>query len=163
MKVRAIQEMQPPQNLRELRGLKGGLAFLWRSICIFSGRCHPFSKVMKKRVSFIRDQSCQDAFGEIKHYLMNIPIFAALIAGKPLMLYVRTMHHSLGALLAQYNDQGHEQTIYYLKRTMVGVSPSTIQLKRSALPWCLPSRRCDITWWVKQSNSYQKSTLYPCL
>jgi len=30
------------------------------------------------------------------------------------------MDHSLRALLAQNNDQGHEQAIYYLSRTMVG-------------------------------------------
>src|SRR4051812_14412579 len=30
------------------------------------------------------------------------------------------MEHSLGALLAQKSDEGHEQAIYYLCRTMVG-------------------------------------------
>jgi len=31
------------------------------------------------------------------------------------------MDHSLEALLAQNNDQNHEQAIYYLSRTMIGV------------------------------------------
>ena len=39
---------------------------------------------------------------------------------EPFLIYVRTMDHSLGALLAQNNDQGHEQAIYYLSRTMIG-------------------------------------------
>jgi hypothetical protein len=30
------------------------------------------------------------------------------------------MDHSLGALLAQNNDQGHEYAINYLSRTMIG-------------------------------------------
>src|SRR3954462_598896 len=30
------------------------------------------------------------------------------------------MEHSLGALLAQKSNEGHEQAIYYLSRTMVG-------------------------------------------
>src|SRR4051812_46593395 len=30
------------------------------------------------------------------------------------------MEHSLGALLAQKSNEGHEQAIYYLNRTMVG-------------------------------------------
>jgi len=29
------------------------------------------------------------------------------------------MDHFLGALLAQNNDQGHEQVVYYLSRTMI--------------------------------------------
>ena len=35
-------------------------------------------------------------------------------------MYVRAMDHSLGALLAQNDDQGQEQAIYYLSRTMIG-------------------------------------------
>ena len=30
------------------------------------------------------------------------------------------MDHSLGALLTQNNDQGYEQAIYYLNKTMIG-------------------------------------------
>jgi len=30
------------------------------------------------------------------------------------------MDHSLGALLAKKNDEGHEQAIYYLSRTLIG-------------------------------------------
>src|SRR5436853_7935050 len=30
------------------------------------------------------------------------------------------MEHSLCALLAQHNDEGHEQAIYYLSRTLLG-------------------------------------------
>src|SRR4051812_31973120 len=41
--------------------------------------------------------------------------------GKSFFLYVRSMKHSLGALLAQKSDEGHEQAIYYLSRSMVGV------------------------------------------
>lgn len=37
------------------------------------------------------------------------------MAGILILLYVRVMEHSLGALLAQLNDEGHEQAIYYLR------------------------------------------------
>src|SRR5436853_6794569 len=30
------------------------------------------------------------------------------------------MEHSLGALLAQHNDEGHDQAIYYLSRALLG-------------------------------------------
>jgi len=43
------------------------------------------------------------------------------ILGKPFLLYVRTMDHSLGVLLAQKNDEGDEQPIYYFSRTLIGV------------------------------------------
>jgi len=40
-KVRAVQEMQPPRNLREFRGLQGRLAYIWRFISNLFGRCQP--------------------------------------------------------------------------------------------------------------------------
>ena len=58
-KIRTIQEMQPPRSLKELRGLQGRLAYIRRLIANLSGRCQPFSKLMKKEVSFVWDDDCQ--------------------------------------------------------------------------------------------------------
>jgi len=63
----------------------------------------------------------QKAFEEIKEYLIQPPVLVAPVLGKSFLLYVRAMDHFLGALLAQNNDQNHEQTIYYLSRKMIGV------------------------------------------
>ncbi|XP_020250517.1 uncharacterized protein LOC109827902 [Asparagus officinalis] len=69
---------------------------------------------------FNADRDCQKAFEEIKRYLTQPPVLVAPISEKPFLEYVRAMDHSLRALLAQNNDQGHEQAIYYLSRTMIG-------------------------------------------
>ena len=57
-KIKAIQEMPEPKNLRELRGLQGCLAYIRRFISNLAGRCHPFSHLMKKGASFEWDDSC---------------------------------------------------------------------------------------------------------
>jgi len=44
----------------------------------------------------------------------------ALTSGKSFLLYVKAIDHSLGALLAQKNDEGQKQAIYYLSRTLIG-------------------------------------------
>jgi len=44
----------------------------------------------------------------------------ALIQGKPLILYTAALERSLGAMLAQNNDDGKESSLYYISRTMVG-------------------------------------------
>ena len=74
---------------------------------------------MKKEVSFVWDNTCQEAFEEIKEYLAHLPVLVASVLGKPFLLYVRAMNHFLGALLAQNNDQNHEQAIYNLSRIMI--------------------------------------------
>ena len=49
------------------------------------------------------------------------------------------MDHSLRALLAQNNDQNHEQAIYYLSRTMIGAEHryNTIEKKCLALVFAI--------------------------
>ena len=87
---------------------------------------------MKKGVSFVWDQVCQEAYEDIKRYLIKPPVFVAPTSGKPLLLYVKAMDHSLGALLAQKDDNGHEQVIYYLSRTLIGANLAIILLRRNA-------------------------------
>ena len=45
----------------------------------------------------------------------------APIKGKPLILYIVALELSLGAMLAQNNEEGKENAFYYLSRTLVGV------------------------------------------
>ena len=70
-KVKAIQSMQPLKNLKELRGLQGKLAYIRRFITNLSGRCQPFTRLMKKGVSFVWNKACLKAFEDIKEYLIG--------------------------------------------------------------------------------------------
>lgn len=47
-------------------------------------------------------------------------MLAVPILGKPFILYTRALDHSLGALLAQNNDESKEVALYYLSRMLVG-------------------------------------------
>ena len=49
------------------------------------------------------------------------------------MLYVKAMDHSLGALLAQKDDDGHEQAIYYLTRTLIGAKSRYNPIEKECL------------------------------
>ena len=52
---------------------------------------------------------------------------------KPFLLYVKTMDHSLGALLAQKSDEGHEHAIYYLSRTLIGAESRYNPIEKECL------------------------------
>ena len=56
---------------------------------------------------------------------------------------MREIDYSLGALLAQNNDQGHEQAIYYLSKTMIGVEHryNTIEKECLALVFAVQKLR----------------------
>jgi len=107
-KVKAIQNVHPPKNFKELKGLLGRLAYIRRFIANPSGRCQPFTRLMKKGVSFGWDKACQEAFEDIKKYLTEPPVLVAPTSERPFLLYVKAMDHPLGALLAPKNNNGHE-------------------------------------------------------
>ncbi|XP_031106342.1 uncharacterized protein LOC116010995 [Ipomoea triloba] len=73
---------------------------------------------MKKGTPFIWDEACKNAFESIKSYLMKPPVLTAPIHGRPLILYISAQESSVGALLAQENDNGKENALYYLSRMM---------------------------------------------
>ena len=117
-KIDAIIKMPEPKNIHELKSLQGKVAYLRRFISNLAGRCQPFSCLMKKDVPFEWDEACKIAFQCIKSYLMKPPVLAAPIPGRPLILYIAAQERSVGALLAQENDDGKENALYYLSRMM---------------------------------------------
>jgi len=88
---------------------------------------------MKKRVSFIWDNACQEAFEEIKEYLTYPSVLVAPVSRKSFLLYVQVMDHSLRVLLAQNNDQNHEHAIYYLSWTMIGAEQRYNPIEKECL------------------------------
>jgi len=49
-KVKVIQNVHPHRISKELRGLQGRLAYIRRFIANLSGRCQPFTRLMKKGI-----------------------------------------------------------------------------------------------------------------
>jgi len=137
-KIKAIQDMPEPKNLKELRALQGRLAYIRRFISNLADCCHPFSHLVKKGALFEWDESCHKAFKKIKEYLSNPPVLGALIPGKPLILYIATQEQSLGALCVQKNEEGKEVTLYYLSRTLVGAELKYSPMEKICLYSYLP-------------------------
>ncbi|XP_020084900.1 uncharacterized protein LOC109707778 [Ananas comosus] len=132
-KIKAIMELPPPKNLKQLRSFQGRLAYIRRFISNLSGRIKPFSKLVKKDAPFIWDDDCQTAFDDIKKYLLSPPVLAAPIHGRPLILYTAALEGSLGALLAQNNEEGKESALYYLSRMLVGAENSYSPIEKHCL------------------------------
>ena len=70
-KIEAILKMPEPQNIHELKSLQGRLAYLRRFISNLASQCQPFNRLMKKKILFEWDETCNIAFKSIKAYLMK--------------------------------------------------------------------------------------------
>jgi hypothetical protein len=73
---------------------------------------------LKDHEAFIWHEEHQKAFDAIKQYLTTPPVLIPPKEGKPLKLYISTTQESIGCLLAQDNEDGHEQAVFYLSRIL---------------------------------------------
>ena len=62
------------------------------------------------------NDKCQQAIDGLKRYLSSPPVLKPPILGKPLILYVSVIDDSIGAVLAQHDEEGKERATYYLSK-----------------------------------------------
>ena len=65
-KAKAIREMPPPRNVREVRGLIGRLQFIRRFISQHTKKCQPFYELLKAGKKFKWTVECQKMVDAIK-------------------------------------------------------------------------------------------------
>ena len=79
--------------------------------------CKPIFKLLRKNVQISWSEECQAAFDKIKQLLIKPPILVSPTPGRPLLLYLSTMQHSMGAVLGQHDESSRkEHAIYYLSK-----------------------------------------------
>ncbi|KAL0396522.1 UNVERIFIED_CONTAM: hypothetical protein Scaly_0100600 [Sesamum calycinum] len=65
---------------------------------------------------------------------MKPPVLVAPVPGRPLILYIAAQECSVGALLAQKNDEGKESALYYLSRMMTPNELKYTPIEKICLP-----------------------------
>jgi hypothetical protein len=103
-KVKAIEEMRPPCNLKEMQHLAGCMAALGRYIMRSGEKALPFFKLMKRTGKFEWTPEADKAFAELKRYLTSPPIMVAPTFREPLLLYIATTPRTASAVLVAKRD-----------------------------------------------------------
>ena len=85
-KIKAMLDMKPPSNTKEIQRLTGRIVALSRFVSRSSDKCQPFFQVLKK--AFHWDTHCEEAFSALKTYLSSPPILVSPSEGEPLTLYL---------------------------------------------------------------------------
>ena len=81
--------------------------------------CEPIFRFLRKSQPTIWDDQCQHAFERIREFLLSPPVLVPSTPGRPLLLYLSVSNVALGCMLAQLDDSGKDQTIYYLSKRML--------------------------------------------
>ena len=113
--IEAMQRFKPPGNLKEVQVLTEMLATLNLFISKFVDRCHPFYQLLKKWKGFKWNEECERAFQDLKEYLMQAPMLTAPEPREDL------------------RDQGVQQLVYYISKTLVGAETRYLPLEKLVL------------------------------
>uniref|UniRef100_A0A2N9I2Z5 Uncharacterized protein n=1 Tax=Fagus sylvatica TaxID=28930 RepID=A0A2N9I2Z5_FAGSY len=143
----AIATMKPPTTHKELKSFLGKLSYIRRFIPGLAAVTSAFSPLLKKGASFRWSTECQEAFEKVQNIMTKLPTVCAPISGKPLRLYLASNSQAIGALIAQENDDGIEQPIYYVQ-LMTKSHPIRSLLHRSVLSGRLAQ-------WLLQLSQYE--------
>ena len=85
-KVRAIMELSPLKTVKEVQSLNGKIMALNRFVSRATDKCLPFFRTLKK--SFEWTDECQQAFENLKVYLLSPPLLSPSKQGEELYLYL---------------------------------------------------------------------------
>jgi len=72
------------------------------------------SHLLTKEVEFKWDIICQEAFENIKEYLLHPLVLAPYRHGETLWLYVSATEHAFGVMLTKKEEDGKERAVYFI-------------------------------------------------
>lgn len=141
-KVKAIREIPPPTNTRELRQFIGMTSWYRRFIQNCSELTRPLTALLKKRRKWHWSNEEQEAFDALKTRLSTAPVLAPPDFTREFTLQTDASKDGLGAVLTQdFDDQ--ERVIAYASRTLnkAEVNYSTTEKECLAVVWGIQKMR----------------------
>ena len=116
-KIKAILDMKPPQNIKEVQFLTERVAALNRFISKAIDKCLPFFRVLKN--AFEWKDECQKAFQDLKMYLVAAPLLSPFVMGEELFLYLAVTSHAVSSALIRKEGKV-QKPVYYTSKTLRG-------------------------------------------
>ena len=102
-KIRAIIEMAPPRNVKEVQSINGKVVELNRFVSRATNKCLPFFSTLKK--SFEWTAECQQAFEDLTAYLSSPPLLNPSKPGGELFLYLVVSLAAVNAALVREENK----------------------------------------------------------
>ena len=98
-KIKAINNLQPPRNPKEVQKLTGITVALNRFISRSTDRCKPFFLLMNKWKGFEWTEECALAFQQLKEYLSWPPIMSSPEVDEVCFAYIVVASHAISLVL----------------------------------------------------------------
>ena len=115
-KVSIIRNLMPPTTVKGIRSFLGHAGFYRRFIRYFSKIARPLYRLLKKDTKFYLDESCHNAFEEIKSRLVEAPIMAKPDWNREFEIMCDASDFAMRSVLGQ-KDEKVFKAIYYASKT----------------------------------------------
>src|SRR3954464_4559002 len=116
-KIKAIEKMPCPRDIKGIRSILGHAGFYRRFIKDFSKISKPLTNLLQKYVPFVFDDDCMEAFETLKKALTTAPIVQPPDWSLPFEIMCDASDFPLGAFIGQRVDK-KLNVIHYASKTL---------------------------------------------
>ena len=102
--IKAINNLQPPQNSKEVQKLTRMMAALNRFISRSADKCRPFFLLLHKWKEFKWSDECVVAFQQLKQYLSRLPIMSSPVVDEVLFAYIAVALYAISFVLIRVDN-----------------------------------------------------------
>ena len=102
--IKAINNLQPPRNPKEVQKLTGMMDALNRFISRSTDRCKPFFLLLHKWKEFEWSDECVVAFQQLKQYLSHPPIMSSLVVDEIIFAYIAVAFYAISFVLIRVDS-----------------------------------------------------------
>jgi hypothetical protein len=120
-KIRAIERMKPPIDLKEVQKFTGCVASLSRFISWLREKALPLYQLMKKSDTFVWMTQADTTFKELKKMLSTAPILASPLPKEPMLLYIAATNRVVSVVVVvEQEEEGKSMQwlVYYLSEVL---------------------------------------------
>jgi hypothetical protein len=114
-KIKIIEQLPPPVNVREIRSFLGHAGFYRRFIKDFSHIARPLTNRLAQDILFEFDDTCLKSFNILKKALISTKIIQPPDWSLPFEIMCDASDYAVGAVLRQTKDKKHHAIAYASK------------------------------------------------
>ena len=138
-KISVIVNFKEPKNIPQLQSILGFLNFFAKFVKHYAHETIPLLSLLKKGVDYVWDEEKKQTFQRLKLIFAENLVLKFADPLKPYILTTDASEYAIGAMLSQLNNEGDEEIVIFISRTLKGSEKYyfTTEKEMLAVVWAL--------------------------